>query len=106
MATSQGISPSRLSQDARFIPQQQYSPRSEVSEMFSAALALARLHVIVDGDGARCASCQATAAGVEELSHFPNCAADRVLKAWAALDSKVRRKPAVSATVLSPISAA
>jgi hypothetical protein len=105
MATSQGISPSRLSQDARFIPQQQ-SPRAEVAQMFRAALALARLQVVVDGNGARCASCHATAACVEDLSHSPDCAADRVLKAWDALDSKVRRKPAVSTTVISPLTAA
>ena len=43
MATSQGISPSRLSQDTRFIPQQD-SPRAEVAKMFKAAVALARLH--------------------------------------------------------------
>jgi hypothetical protein len=105
MATCQGISPSRLSQDALFIPQQD-TPRAEVAEMFKAALALARLQVTIDGNIACCASCQATAARVEELSHSPDCAADRVLNAWDALNSKVRRKPAVSGTVLSPLSAA
>ena len=42
MATSQGISPLRVSQDARFVPQQA-SPKAEVAEMLRAALALARL---------------------------------------------------------------
>ncbi len=105
MATCQGISPSRHSQDARFIPQHD-TPRSEIAEMLRAALALARLLVTVCEGVARCASCQAKAAGVEELSHRPDCAADRVLNAWEALNAKVRRKPAVSATVLSPLSAA
>jgi hypothetical protein len=105
MATNQGISTSRLSQDARFIPQQD-CPRAEVAEMLKAALALARLQGTVDGEMARCASCQATAACLKVLSHSPDCAADRVLKAWDALNAKVRSKPAISAIVLSPLSAA
>ena len=105
MATSQGISTSRLPQDARFIPQQD-SPRSEVLALFKAALALAHLQIIVDDGIARCESCQATAAASDKLTHSPDCSADRVLKAWDALNSKVQRKQAASATVLSPLSAA
>jgi hypothetical protein len=106
MAICQGTSPSRLSQDACFIPQQD-GPRSEVAAMFRAALDLAHLQLTVDGSGARCASCQVAAACMEELSHSPDCAADGVLKAREALKSKVSRKqPAVSTTILSPQSAA
>ena len=105
MAICHSSSPTRLPQDVGSFPQQD-TPRAEVAEMLKAALALARLQVTVDGEAARCASCRATGVNLEELGHSPDCAADRVLKAWDALDSKVRRKPAVSATVLSPLSAA
>jgi hypothetical protein len=95
----------KVTVSVRFIPTQD-SPRSEVAVMFKAALDLAHLQLIVDGDIARCASCQATAAGADQLIHSSDCAADRVLKAWDALCSKVQRKPTVSTRVLSPTSAA
>ncbi len=103
MATNQGISPQFSSQGTR-IPGS--TPRAEVAELIRAAVASAALQVIADEDVARCASCQATAVRGEELSHSPDCAAERVTAAWAALNSKVRRKPAVSEKVLSPLSAA
>jgi hypothetical protein len=106
MATSQGISPSRLSQCVRFIHQED-TPRAGGAEMFAAALALARIQVTVDGDVAPCASCQAIVALRGRVEPFPRLRGrSRVLKAWGMLCSKVRRKPAVSATVLSPLSAA
>jgi hypothetical protein len=106
MATFHATIPSRVSQDARFIPQQD-SPRSEVAGMFRAALDLAYLQVSVDHDGARCASCLATAAGADELSHSTGCSVGRVLCAWDALKHRVSQKPAACASSsLAHISAA